>query len=185
MHITSPQITGRQNKIIIGTILGGSSIVKPSKGKHCYLAMRSRNRRWIERKASELAILASPEPFTESTHTNRWHSLCYPIFDEYRDMFYKDNVRHIKSTILDTMYDLSWAIWYMDSGTYLNEEIILNTHVWGEKGTKTIERYFRNGFNFSTRITTDRGRFRITINPDSSKDFFKIISPHVPLWSTV
>ena len=178
MHTINPTISKRQNKIIIGTILGGSSIVKPSKGRHCYLAMRSRNIKWIERKASELFSLSSDEPFTSSKHTNRWHSLCYPIFDEYRKMFYKDGVRHIKSTILDTMYDLSMAIWYMDSGLYHNKEIILNTHVWGEKGTNTIERFFRIGLNFSTRITTDRGRFRIMINPDSSQVFFKIISPY-------
>lgn len=161
--------------------MGGSSIVKPPKGKHCYLTMRSKNRRWIETKASELSILASKEPFTSSKHTNRWQSLCYPIFDGYRDMFYKNNVRHIKSTILDTMYDLSMAIWYMDSGRYFNEEIILNTHVWGEKGTNTIEKFLRRGLNFSTRIAIDRGHFRIIINPDSSKVFFKIISPYATL----
>lgn len=178
MHIISPTISKRQNRIIIGTILGGSSIVKPSKGRHCYLAMRSKNRKWIEHKASELSILASNEPFTSSKYTSRWHSLCYPIFDEYRNMFYKDDVRYIKSITLDTMYDLSMAIWYMDSGCYYNKEIILNTHVWGEKGTNTIEKFFRIGLNFSTRIKTDRGCFRIIINPDSSQVFFKIIAPY-------
>ena len=178
MHVISPTISKRQNKIIIGTILGGSSIVNPSKGRHCYLAMRSRNKKWIEHKASELFSLSSDNPFTLSKHTNRWQSLCYPIFDEYRNMFYKNNIRHIKAITLDTMYDLSIAIWYMDSGKYHNNEIILNTHIWGEKGTNTIEKFFRIGLNYSTRITTDRGRFRIIIDADSSKDFFKIIAPY-------
>jgi hypothetical protein len=92
-HTISPLLSNRQKQVIMGTILGGSSIVRPANGKNCYLSMRGKSERWLKFKAEELSSLASWKPFTVET-TNRWHSMCYPIFNDYFQMFYVEKQRH-------------------------------------------------------------------------------------------
>ena len=36
--------------VLIGTILGGSSLAKPPRGKNYYLSMRSQNKQWLQYK---------------------------------------------------------------------------------------------------------------------------------------
>ena len=69
---------------IAGAILGGSSLVKPKHGKHHYLSMRGKDAEWLEFKTNILTNFASQEPFTKEK-TNRWHSLCFPVFDQFAD----------------------------------------------------------------------------------------------------
>ena len=110
-YFSSPELTNWQRQIVLGTILGGSSIVKPSKGRNCYLFMRSRYRDWLAYKSHELNIFSSQRPFTEEGNTLRWHSNCYPVFNEFRDLFYVDGVKAVKMEILDTLKDTGLAIW--------------------------------------------------------------------------
>ena len=50
----SPIIKSYQKQILYGTILGGSSIVNPTYGRNCYLAMRDNNLNWLSYKINEL-----------------------------------------------------------------------------------------------------------------------------------
>jgi len=43
-----------QEQIIIGTVLGGSSLTKPPKGKNYYLSMRSKEELWLRFKMGHL-----------------------------------------------------------------------------------------------------------------------------------
>jgi hypothetical protein len=55
----NPKVTTAQRFLIIGTILGGSSIIKPKKGKNCYLSMRDKDISWLKHKADQLCRLNS------------------------------------------------------------------------------------------------------------------------------
>ena len=182
MHLINPKLSLRQKQIIIGTILGGSSIVHPSKGKNCYLSMRSKNARWLEYKALHLQTLTSPKPFTIEV-TNRWHSMCYPLFNEFKDMFYEDGKRKLTIDTLENLLltDIAFSIWYGESGKYNKGKITLNTHIWGEDGTKAIVKYFKY-LDWRTEIVLERKRYRIRLDEKSSDDFLKIVSPQLPHW---
>lgn len=165
-------------QIIIGTVLGGSSIIKPTKGMNCYLSMRDKRAEWLEYKARELSTLASDKPFTLE-RTNRWHSCSYPIFNKFRDMFYnKKGKRKVNAEEL-VLADLGWAIWFGDCGKYEKESIVLNTHVWGEKGTKSIINYF-SLCDYKAEIFKERNGFRVKLDKTSSRDFLSIARPHLP-----
>ena len=45
-----PTLNSYQKQILLGTILGGSSIIKPERGKNCYLAMRDYDQEWLSYK---------------------------------------------------------------------------------------------------------------------------------------
>jgi hypothetical protein len=172
------QITKREDQIILGTILGGSSIVQPSKGKHCYLSMRGKHGIWLEYKALQLAKFASSAPFTKET-TNRWHSLCLPIFDKYKQMFWKDGKRSLKLDFLEGFWDVGLAVWFGDCGKYQNGKVVLNTHIWGEKGSKIVADYF-NLCQWPANVVKDRKYFRVKIDAEASVQYIKTIRPELP-----
>ena len=49
-----PTLKESQKQVLYGTILGGSSLIKPEKGKNCYLAMRDNDRLWLSYKIESL-----------------------------------------------------------------------------------------------------------------------------------
>ena len=177
-HVLSPKISNRQRNIIIGTILGGSSVVKPSKGRNCYLSMRSKNIDWLRWKATELRALATQDPITVEK-TNRWHSICYPIFNELREAFYTDKKRHLEDDALDLLQDSAMGVWFGDCGRYENERIVLNTHVWGEDGSKLVVEYFAK-LDWKSEVFTERKNFRVRLDEKSSEDFLRITMPQMP-----
>ena len=180
MHVINPKITNRQIQTINGTILGGSSLVIPRNGKNPYLSMRGKNINWINYKVNLLSNLSGPKS-TMIEKTVRWHSLCYPLFWDFMDKFYKNNKRSIQSEALDLLSDVAFAIWFGDCGNYNGKEITLNTHVWGENGTKAIKTYF-NQIGYESRIVLVRGSHRVTLDEGSSNNFLSLAAPHLPAW---
>lgn len=174
MLLINPIITIRQLQIIRGTILGGSSIIKPLNGRNAYLSMRCKNARWLEYKARELQSLTTPAPFTVET-TYRWHSMCYPIFNSFRKEFYNNKKRILQLESLDPLQDIGLSIWYGDSGKIEKDCVVLCTHLWGEKGTKTIVDYFKL-LGYHPQAFKERNCWRVRIDPKGSKLFLNLIS---------
>ena len=176
--IAIPQITPRQRQIIIGTILGGSSVVKPKNGKNCYLSMRGKNTKWLEWKAFQLDSLSSYEPFTIEK-TNRWHSFCLASFNEFKEKYYKNNNRNLKLKELELLWDVALATWYGDSGKIANDLVVLNTNIWEESGTKIFIKYFKL-IDYNAQLITERGHCRIQLDKESSVKFLKLVGPQLP-----
>lgn len=180
-HVINPEITKRQKQIITGTILGGSSIIRPKGGQNCYLSMRCKNSNWLQFKAIELTNLSSSKPFTIE-RTNRWHSLCYPIFNDFYDEFYFKNNRKLKPDTLDLLTDIALAIWYIDVGKMVAGRLIMNTNIWGKEGTDFILDYF-NAIGFQSEIFKERERFRVRMTLKATNMFRNMVEPHLPIWA--
>jgi len=178
-YFYSPVITDWQKQIIMGTILGGSSIVKPKKGRNSYLFMRSCDEMWLEYKSQELKNFASQKPFTKEGRTLRWHSNCFPIFNEFRELFYEDDVKTVKMAILDKLRDIGLAIWYGDCGKIKKNNVIINTHKFGEKGTGIINDYF-NQIGIESEITKEKNNYRILMSEAGSVKFLATIGHRLP-----
>jgi hypothetical protein len=177
-HMINPKVTNQQRFLIIGTILGGSSIIKPKKGKNCYLSMREKDISWLRFKAEQLADLASQSPMTIEK-TNRWHSVCYPIFNEFREMFYKDDKRSLKIDTLNLLHDSSIAIWFGDAGKCRGDHVLLNTNIWGEDGTNLVVEYFRS-LEWGASVALERKNFRVKLDKESSDEFLSMVSSYLP-----
>lgn len=141
--------------------------------------MRGRDIEWLRYKATELDSLASKDPITVEK-TNRWHSVCYPFFNEFRNQFYNNQgERRLKIEELSGLYDTALAVWFGDCGKYEKELVILNTHIWKEKGSKTIVKYF-GYLDYKAEIFKERSNFRVRLDKRSSVDFLNIIGPALP-----
>ena len=177
-HMINPKITQSQKFLIIGTILGGSSIIKPQKGKNCYLSMRDKDLVWLKFKADQLKELTSQSPMTIEK-TNRWHSVCYPVFNEFRDMFYEGGKREIKLDRLNLLHDSSIAIWFGDAGRCKSGHGVFNTNIWGKKGTETIIEYFA-GLDWKAEIFMERKNYRVKLDEEATNEMLKLCSPYLP-----
>lgn len=182
-HYINPKLSDREKDIIKGTVLGGSSIIKPTGGKNCYLSMRSKDGQWLDFKSYELRGLSSQEPVTIEK-TNRWHSLCYPIFNDIRILFWDKKERKISDEALEKLTFISYLIWFGDVGTYKNGIVTLNTHIWGEEGTEKIVKHF-DTVGYDSVIFLERKNFRVKLSKDSSYNFMRSISPFFPHFMAV
>ena len=171
--LTNPPFIKAHAQLILGTILGGSSLVKPKNGKHYYLSMRDKNGEWLEYKAAWLKDFASLEPFTKEK-TNRWHSLCFPVFDQFVPLFYREGKRYADIDTLSKLMDFGIMIWFGDCGKYINGEIVLNTKIWGE-GAKVIQEYF-SLCGWNSQIIKNK----VVLNHASSLKFLKTIEREMP-----
>jgi hypothetical protein len=177
-HIINPKVTSSQRFLIIGTILGGSSIIKPKKGKNCYLSMREKDISWLNHKSDQLKDLASQSPMTIEK-TNRWHSVCYPIFNEFCEMFYKDGKRDLKMETLNLLHDSSIAVWFGDAGKCRGDKVFLNTNIWGEGGSEMVAEYFKS-LEWNASVALERKNFRVRLDKESSDEFLAMVSSHLP-----
>jgi hypothetical protein len=177
-HSVNPIVTDWQRQIIVGTLLGGSSIICPSAGVNCYLSMRDKNFQWLNYKAKELEVLSSNKAIL-SERTHRWHSKCYPIFSDFRNDFYNDKGRSLILDHLEGFQDIALAIWFGDCGKYRNGVVTLNTHVWGQKGSEVIVEYFKL-LDYKPELLKERGKFRVRLDQESSAKFMNIIVPVLP-----
>lgn len=178
-YYESPEIVDWQRQIVMGTVLGGSSLVKPSKGRNCYLFMRSKNRNWLCYKASELKQFSSQRPFTEEGNTLRWHSNCFPVFNEFRELFYSNNKKIVNMEILDQLRDIGLSVWFGDSGKFKKGIVTINTHKFGEEGTDIITKYF-NEVGINSKTVKERGNFRTTFTKEGSEKFLLTIAHRLP-----
>jgi hypothetical protein len=181
-YYESPAITNYQRQIIIGTILGGSSVVKPKGGRNCYLLMRDRNRNWIAYKTLELKQLAPLQrPFNIEKHTVRWHSSCFPLFNEFRDLFYKKGKKKVTNKLMENLLlrDIGLAIWFGDAGRVQKGKAILNTHQFGKSGTQAVARYFRE-CGIDCEATTIRCGWRVVMSPEGTIRYLATIAHCLP-----
>jgi len=182
-YYISPKVTDWQKQVIMGTILGGSSVIKPKGGRNAYLSMRGKDPYWLEYKSHELKNLASPTPFLLENDQKyfRWHSLCYPEFNDYRTLFYQDGKKVVSMEALNQLRDIGLAIWFLDAGRLDEGKVIFNTQVFKEEGTKTICKYFNEiSIAAETFVTAEPPRFRVIIKKESKEKFFKVIKARVP-----
>ena len=105
--------------------------------------------------------------------------MCYPLFNEYHEMFYEGKERVVRTDSLNLLHDSSIAIWFGDVGKCRGDLVSVNTNIWGKKGTETIVEYFKS-LDWQCDIVMERKKYRIRLDKDSSKDFLKLVSPYLP-----
>lgn len=171
-----------QYQVLIGTILGGSSLVKPPKGKNYYLSMRSKDKQWLQYK---MALM--PDFFVNTTihqygKTYRCNSCCANSLTELHHKMYSKNKRAISMEILDSLRDIALAIWFLDGGSKTGrsrKNAYINTTKFGKNGTKIITQYF-NEVGMNCNVNKDGTRLKTLFSVDGTEEFFKTIACHFP-----
>jgi hypothetical protein len=177
-YVTNPPVADWHRQIIIGTVLGGSSLVKPAKGRNCYLFMRSRRKNWIEFKANELQPFSNGK-ISQDKNSFRWHSNCYPVFAEMRELLYADGRKRVTMDLLNTLRPVAFGVWYGDCGRVVRKRAYLNTHKLGEESTRTISDFF-NSMEYENEVVRERGYLRVAFTPQSTLRYFRVFVEVTP-----
>lgn len=169
-----PKITDWQRQVIVGTLLGGSSLVKPRNGNNCYLSMRGRNGKWLQCKAQEIGFSA-PNSFHLEDKYCRWHSVCSPIFNEFYDQFYNNGRKVVRFDILDSLRAIALTVMFLDVGLMRCGRIRLNFRSFGPDGAKTVLEYFAT-LDLNGTVTGSK----IELDDNSTKKFIVVVGEHIP-----
>jgi hypothetical protein len=178
---TGPKLSESQRQTLYGTILGGSSIIRPDRGKNCYLAMRDSNKVWLQYKIEVLSDFFKREDDSvkQDKNTFRCYSIAYPIFNEVYIMFYKDGKKRINKDMLEILTDEAWMTWFVDAGKRSKRKAYLRTHKFGEEGTKLIAEYF-NSLDCDCKSHQSRGRHEIVFSNHGAHELLKYVAPKIP-----
>lgn len=177
----SPEIKSFQTQILYGTIIGGSSIVNPTYGRNCYLAMRDSDLNWLSYKINELQDMFKMDSNTvkKDKNTYRCYSIAYPCFNSIYRKFYKDGKKIITKEILESLNDLAWMVWYVDSGRKSKRKVYLRTQKFGEEGTQIIADYF-NSLDCTCSIKKQKERFEIVFDNKGAQEYLKTFAHRIP-----
>lgn len=176
-----PKMTKNQEQILYGTILGGSSVIKPERGKNCYLAMRDRDFNWLMYKTEELTPFFKMDSgvVKKDKNTYRCYSVAFPIFNTVYKTFYKAGQKVITRETLEILNDLAWMTWFVDAGRKSKRKAYLRTHKFGEDGTKIICDYF-NSLDCDCSAHLCRGRYEIVFSNNGAHELLSTISHRMP-----
>lgn len=173
-------LTNWQQQIVIGTVLGGSSLIKSKCGKNYYLSMRCKNNLWLNYKTQELSNI-----FLKDSYNYRCNSICCEELSIIHDKLYHNKNRCvIKESVLYPMLDIGLAIWFLDAGGFCgrsNKNVFINTTKLNKDGTNNVIEYFKE-LDIVCRRTMSNNRIRIIFDINSSEKFVKIIEPRIPLF---
>lgn len=171
-----------QHQIVVGAILGGSSLVRPSNGKNYHISMRSKNELWLKYKMANMPKYFTDKEVYKYGNTYRVNSICSEKLNEMRQELYCNNKRHIKMETLDVLRDIALSIWFLDGGNKAGRQgknAYLNTTKFGKNGTDVILQYF-NEIGLPCSINKDGKRTKILFTVKSTMSFFKIIAHKFP-----
>lgn len=174
-----------QEQVLLGTVLGGSSLMKPPKGRNYYLSMRSNNEKWLLYKMAEMPDLF-PEPVIHRYgNSMRCVSRCCPFLTEmYAKIYDENNHRKITMNLLDPFMDIGLAVWYLDSGSKTGrgrKNAYLNTTKFGEDGTRVVHEYF-NSLEMPCNVNRDGDRLKVLFTVDGTIKFLSTVAHCFPLF---
>jgi hypothetical protein len=171
-----------QNQVLMGTILGGSSLVKPPKGKNYYLSMRNKDEKWLRYKMAEMHSYFQKPKLHLYNNTYRANSSCSPNLTEMQATLYEGNKRIVEMEALNTLMDIGIAIWFLDGGSKTGrgrKNAYINTTKFGEQGTEVVLQYF-NEVGMPCHINRDGKRLKILFTVDGTIILFKTIAHRFP-----
>jgi hypothetical protein len=171
-----------EDQVLIGTVLGGSSLVKPPKGKNYYLSMRSQNSEWLEYKMLEMPSFFTNVKFHKYGNTHRCNSCCHQKLTYFYNELYENKKRKIKMETLDLLTDTALAVWFLDSGSKTGrskKNAYINTTKFGSEGSETILKYF-NEIGIPCNINYDGDRLKVLFTVKGTEIFLKTTAHRFP-----
>lgn len=171
------------DQIIIGTILGGSSFVKPKTSKNYYLSMRDKNEDWLFYKMAELEKYFPRQSLLKYGVTYRCNSICSEDLTKLKKILFVKNKRIVTMDLLDSLKDICLAVWYLDNGGKTgrnNKNAYINTTKLGENGTKLINQYFCE-IGMFCKIHKEPNRQKVLFSVEGTQKLFKTIGHCFPV----
>lgn len=177
-------LTNREKQLVLGTLLGNSSIIKPKKSKTPHFQLResiSKEGKWIRCKAYELKRFSRPKSFVEDRDSYRWNSISNSCWEEFHNLCYNDGKKFISMEWLDKLQDYGIACWFIDKGEIQKNMAFIRISRLCEQSVKNIHSYFEI-IGIGGEIKNYGGSKIIAFKNENFLKLMKLISHRFPLY---
>ncbi len=180
-----------QREILIGTMLGDGHLEQNGPGVRLRVDHGMSQRDYLRWKYQAFKNLVPSEPrvirsFHKRDHRydERLHFSTYSngIFQEWRELFYKDRVKIIPESISEILTSpLSLAVWFMDDGYKRNDcnALRISTDLFTLKEQEQLVECLEENFGVQSTIHKKGKTYNIYIPQTSSAKFVELVKPYV------
>jgi hypothetical protein len=183
-------ITQEEHDLIIGSLLGDASIRQRNKNC-CFRFSHSVKQKAYSKFKKDLLNGFRISEFREVKRRIKNHFIhaidfatrTHPIFNYYRNLFYKNNKKLITKAILSQLNPRSLAIWICDDGSYNNKQgyIILCTNSYNLEEHELMREFFKKKFGLNPTIGFRDGKYYyLRFKQEDSKKLINLIKPFIP-----
>lgn len=181
-------MTERQKQIIVGTVLGDSSIRKGATDKYNFLSCQHgpEQQEYAEWKAKQFEDIGSSSKrykrITPHKTTNKIYECVTfrinsgPHLQKFRDMFYVDNKKVITDEVLQYYTPLAMAVHFMDDGSRSRKTYMIATNGFDKESYKRLRLFLLSKYDIETSPFRDN---RIYVRLQSAQTFEDLIKPYI------
>jgi LAGLIDADG DNA endonuclease family len=110
-------------------------------------------------------------------------TLCYPAFNYYRTLFYKNNIKRVPSNIGELLTPRGLAYWAMDDGGSDRSGFILYTNSFTKREVELLIKVLKENFDLNCSIHTRNDKTKVSyliyIKADSWEKFKSLVEPFI------
>ncbi len=183
-------LTKEEHDMIMGSLLGDSSIRQREKNS-CFRFSHSMKQKDYANFKREILHNFNISEFREVKrqimhtfiHAIDFSTRTHPVFNYYRNLFYKDGRKIVNQSILNQLNPRSLAYWICDDGSYDNTQgyIVLCTNSYTLEGHKLMKEFFKEKFNLDPTIGfRDKKYYYLRFKQEDSRKLIEVIRPFMP-----
>lgn len=180
-----------EHDLIIGSLLGDASIRQREKNS-CFRFSHSIKQKEYALYKKEILRDFNLSEFREVKrkfgehfiHAIDFATKTHPVFNYYRDLFYKNGRKVVTNEILCQLNAKSLAYWICDDGSYNNKQgyIILCTNAFSFNEHELMKDFFNKKFGLSPTIGFRDGKYYyLRFKQEDSRKLINLIKPFIPL----
>ena len=182
-------LTKRQRAIVIGKILGDGTIEKNGNYSRLRVCQSDKQKDYVYWLYEELKPFVTnnirtskASGYRNSRDQFRFDTYSLQVFEEYRNLFYKNKKKIIPSSIKKLIFDpITLAVWYMDDGYKRtdNSGLYLCTSSFTDKENLILKDCLYKNFKIDTNIHYAGGYARLHIPSRSMNTFVNLICKYL------
>lgn len=182
-------LTQEEHDLIIGSLLGDSSVRQREKNS-CFRFSHSIKQKNYAIFKKDILKNFNLSEFREVKrriknsfiHAIDFSTKTHPIFNYYRNLFYKEKRKVVTKEILNQLNPRSLAFWICDDGSYDNKQgyIVLCTNAYTLKEHELIKEFFKEKFRLDPTIGfRDKKYYYLRFKQEDSRKLIEIIKPFI------
>ena len=178
-------LSNREKQVVLGTLLGNSSIIFPKKSSFPHLQMRESIRKggnWIRCKAEELKKFSRAKSFVADKDSFRWNSISDQCWQYFYNLCYKNGAKNITAEWLDQLQDYGICCWVLDKGVLSSRSAHIRISRLNQESVANIVEYFKI-IDIPVSVKKHGGSTIINFENEQKNKLFKIIGHCFPAYT--
>ncbi len=187
------KINSDSKQIIFGSLLGDGSVFQGSRTKAFFRERHSikqkeyllwKNKKCFNNFGAKITEFRQYEKVQKKYYEKiELRSRSFPLFLDYRNMFYPDGKKIVNREILNQICELGLTVWYCDDGCYhlIGKTVRIMTDGFSYDEQKIIQKWFKEKWSLECKIVKRKtGSYYIGFDVKESERFLNIIRTCVP-----